>query len=158
MSSSQSNNTWCSSVISPYAVHEKRLAQHTTGVEQKLTKHFILSRGELDLVRPAVSTSEPGIEHEIREKKEFGPIRRSASQQRFDPSSKHRKCERLYHVVVRAILQRLYLTVGIVARREHEHGEFGIGTTEPREHLEAVELRRHQVENYQIRRALMRER
>src|SRR5215208_7185885 len=92
-------------VVAPDALHQEVSRQDPTRVLHELAQQVVLGRGQLD--RPVASMGHPGpgVQDEIPESMDRGPVGLLAPEERPDPRDQHLEGERLDDVVIGAMLQ-----------------------------------------------------
>jgi hypothetical protein len=149
--------------VAPHALEKLVARQHEAAVVQQLPEQVELLRRELDLLVADVHLAAAGVNDQVAVS-ELSALAllaggRSPSEDRLHARDELARVERLREVVVGADLEPDDLVHVLVAGRQHQDRHVG-GLADPPAHLDAVDVREHQVEDDQGRllRGRLRER
>src|SRR5664279_4575548 len=140
-------------IVVPHPVQDLRLGHHPLRVAHEEAQQFEFGRGEADQVVAPAHLAGVLVEHQVanHDGHRVGGQREVRTTQQ-GPQSQHEFLdgERFGDVVVAAGGQPGDAIADVVAGRQEQHGHPLDVRAEPAEHLEAVDVRQHDVQHHQV--------
>ncbi len=139
-------------VVLPDVVEDLRLRQHPAGVVHEVAQQLELGGRQRHESAGATHLVALLVEFEVGEGElgRGGLLAGRTAKDRPDPSGQLLKAERLGHIVVAAERQAPDLVVGGVAGGQEDDGRAHTAVAHAPDHLEAVEVRQHDVEDHEV--------